>query len=99
LGDEDLARQAVQRGAQDYLLRNHLDGYSLPRALRNAIDRKAADDALFLERERAQVTLDSIGDAVVSTDVAGNVAYLNLRFRSRTPRRRFTAATAASSAP
>lgn len=77
VGDEDLARQAVQRGAQDYLLRNHLDGYSLPRALRNAIDRKASDDALFVERERAQVTLDSIGDAVLSTDIAGNVAYLN----------------------
>jgi diguanylate cyclase (GGDEF)-like protein/PAS domain S-box-containing protein len=77
VGDEDLARQAVQRGAQDYLPRNHIDAYSLPRALRNAIDRKAADDALFVERERAQVTLDSIGDAVLSTDIAGNVAYLN----------------------
>ncbi|HVC10870.1 MAG TPA: diguanylate cyclase [Burkholderiales bacterium] len=75
--DEDLARQAVQRGAQDYLLKNHLDSYSLPRALRNVIDRKAAEDTLFLERERAQVTLDSIGDAVLSTDVAGDVTYLN----------------------
>jgi diguanylate cyclase (GGDEF)-like protein/PAS domain S-box-containing protein len=75
--DEDLARQAVQRGAQDYLLRDHLDRYSLPRALRNVMDRKAAEDALFLERERAQVTLDSIGDAVVSTDLAGRVTYLN----------------------
>jgi len=34
-------------------------------------------DDLFTERERAQVTLDSIGDAVASTDFAGNVAYLN----------------------
>jgi diguanylate cyclase (GGDEF)-like protein/PAS domain S-box-containing protein len=49
----------------------------LPRGLRNVIDRKAAEDALFLERERAQVTLDSIGDAVLSTDIAGTVTYLN----------------------
>ena len=76
-GDEGLAKQAVQRGAQDYLLKDHLDGYTLPRALRNAIDRKAAEDALFLERERAQVTLDAIGDAVLCTDSAGNVTYLN----------------------
>lgn len=76
-GDEERAMQAVQRGAQDYLLRAHLDSYSLPRALRNAIDRKFAEEALFLERERAQVTLDSIGDAVLSTDIAGNVTYLN----------------------
>ncbi|MBA3776447.1 MAG: diguanylate cyclase [Betaproteobacteria bacterium] len=75
--DEDLARQAVQQGAQDYLLKNHLDSYSLPRALCNVIDRKTAEEALFLERERAQVTLDSIGDAVLSTDSAGNVTYLN----------------------
>jgi|GEM_PF-4546717 len=34
-------------------------------------------DGLFEERERAQVTLDSIGDAVVSTDFRGHVAYLN----------------------
>ena len=76
-GNEDLARQAVQRGAQDYLLKHHLDSYSLPRALRNVIDRKAAEEALFLQRERAAATLDSIGDAVLSTDIAGNVTYLN----------------------
>ena len=29
------------------------------------------------DAERAQATLDSIGDAVLSTDVAGNVTYLN----------------------
>jgi len=34
-------------------------------------------DALFAERERAQVTLNSIGDAVISTDFRGMVTYLN----------------------
>ena len=34
-------------------------------------------DTLFTERERAQVTLDSIGDAVISTDFRGQVVYLN----------------------
>jgi diguanylate cyclase (GGDEF)-like protein/PAS domain S-box-containing protein len=34
-------------------------------------------DTLFIERERAQVTLDSIGDAVVSTNFRGHVTYLN----------------------
>jgi len=36
------------------------------------------DDALFGEKERAQVTLNSIGDAVVCTDIAGNITFLNL---------------------
>ena len=75
--NEEIARQATQLGAQDHLLREHLDAYWLPRILRNAIERKASDEALFAERERAQVTLNSIGDAVLSTDVAGKVAYLN----------------------
>ncbi|MES2365195.1 MAG: EAL domain-containing protein [Pseudomonadota bacterium] len=33
--------------------------------------------ALFQEKERAEVTLHSIGDAVISTDLAGNVDYIN----------------------
>jgi diguanylate cyclase (GGDEF)-like protein/PAS domain S-box-containing protein len=76
-GNEAIAKEAVGRGAQDYLLPGHLD-YSLPRALRNAIERKAVDDALYLEKERAVVTLNSIGDAVLCTDISGNVTYLNL---------------------
>jgi diguanylate cyclase (GGDEF)-like protein/PAS domain S-box-containing protein len=77
-GDEALAKEAVGRGAQDYLRAGHLDSYSLPRALRNAIEHKAVEDALFVERERAVVTLNSIGDAVLCTDISGNITYLNL---------------------
>ena len=36
------------------------------------------DEALFVEKERAQVTLNSIGDAVVCTDISGNITFLNL---------------------
>jgi diguanylate cyclase (GGDEF)-like protein/PAS domain S-box-containing protein len=81
LGDannEPLAKEAVDRGAQDYLLPVHLNSYSLPRALHNAIKRKVIEDALYAEKERAQVTLNSIGDAVLSIDISGNVSYLNL---------------------
>jgi len=76
--NEVLAKQAVGRGAQDYLLPEHLDSYTLPRALRNAIERKAVEDALYVEKERAIVTLNSIGDAVLCTDISGNITYLNL---------------------
>jgi len=84
LRDEDVARLAVQRGAQDYLLQERLDGHSLPKALSNMLERSGYAEALFLERERAQVTLNSIGDAVISTDVAGNVTYLNVVAESMT---------------
>lgn len=36
-----------------------------------------AENSLFEEKERAQVTLDSIGDAVITTDIAGRIHYLN----------------------
>src|SRR5271166_3939163 len=58
--DEAIAEQAVARGAQDYLLPSHRNAYSLQRALRNAIERKMIEDALFAEKERAQVTLNCI---------------------------------------
>jgi len=41
------------------------------------LERSAFAEALFLEKERAQVTLNSIGDAVISIDVDGHVTYLN----------------------
>jgi diguanylate cyclase (GGDEF)-like protein/PAS domain S-box-containing protein len=76
--DEDIARQAAQRGRQDYLRMDHLSSYSLPQVLRNLIDRKAVEAALFVEKERALLTLNSIADAVLSTDISGRVTYLNL---------------------
>jgi diguanylate cyclase (GGDEF)-like protein/PAS domain S-box-containing protein len=76
--DEDIAKMAVQRGAHEYLLKDHLDAYLLPKAVSSMIERAANTEALFEEKERAQVTLNSIGDAVMSTDIAGNVTYLNV---------------------
>ncbi|WP_042955738.1 EAL domain-containing protein [Pseudomonas sp. G5(2012)] len=39
--------------------------------------RHAFADALQLEKERAQITLQSIGDAVITTNVEGAIAYMN----------------------
>ncbi len=59
-------------------MRDSVDNFSLPRLLRSAIERKDVEDALYVERERALVTLNSIGDAILCTDISGNVTYLNL---------------------
>jgi diguanylate cyclase (GGDEF)-like protein/PAS domain S-box-containing protein len=75
--DEETAKQAIKRGAQDYLLKGHLDAYLLPKALCNMIKRATNAEALYEEQERARVTLNSIGDAVMTSDVWGRVAYLN----------------------
>lgn len=75
--DEALAALALQEGAQDYLIKGQIDSRGLLRALRYAIERKTMEEALFVEKERAQVTLNSIGDAVVCTDMSGNITFLN----------------------
>lgn len=75
--DEDIAKLAVQNGAQDYLLKTRVDSYTLPKSLGNMIERALISEALFEEKERAQITLNSIGDAVMSIDVRGGVTYLN----------------------
>lgn len=74
---EDAAREAVQRGAKDRFLKEHIDKHSFPLVLRHVLERRAVDNLLFMERERAQVTLNSIGDGVVSTDIEGKLTYLN----------------------
>jgi diguanylate cyclase (GGDEF)-like protein/PAS domain S-box-containing protein len=77
LDDESLAAQALQEGAQDYLLKGQIDARGLHRSLRYAMERKTMEEALFAEKERAQVTLNCIGDAVVCTDISGNITFLN----------------------
>ena len=73
----EVARQAVQRGAQDYLLKERIDAYLLPKALESMMERSANAEILCEEKERVQIMLNSIGDAVIGTDVDGNLTYLN----------------------
>ncbi|WP_168160060.1 EAL domain-containing protein [Steroidobacter denitrificans] len=40
-------------------------------------ERKQAETAIFEQKEKAQVTLQSIGDAVITTDAQGCIEYLN----------------------
>lgn len=75
--NEPTAIEAVQRGAQGYLSKGFFSNALTPQALRSIIERKKIEEALFVEKERARVTLESIGDGVLSTDVSCNVTYLN----------------------
>jgi len=75
--DEPTALAAVQAGAREYLFKDRLDGLLLPKVLGGMIDRAANIEALLEEKERVQATLNSIGDAVISTDLAGRVTFFN----------------------
>lgn len=45
--------------------------------IRDISERKKVEAEIWLEKERAQVTLASIGDAVITTDVQENIEYIN----------------------
>ena len=76
--DETLALQVLQEGAQDYLVKGQIETRGLLRALHYAIERKIMEEALFAEKERAQVTLSCIGDGVACTDNSGVLTFLNV---------------------
>jgi diguanylate cyclase (GGDEF)-like protein/PAS domain S-box-containing protein len=82
--DELLALRALQHGAQDYLVKGQIETRPLLRALSHAIERKNMEEALFAEKERAQVTLNCIADAVICSDISGNVTFLNVVAESMT---------------
>jgi diguanylate cyclase (GGDEF)-like protein/PAS domain S-box-containing protein len=75
---EDIAQFPMQHGGQDYLLKDHIESNWLPKAVSSMVGRASIAEALFDEKERAQVTLNSIGDAVMVSDVLGKVTYLNV---------------------
>jgi diguanylate cyclase (GGDEF)-like protein/PAS domain S-box-containing protein len=73
---EEMARKAVHRGAHDYLVKNQGDGYRLKQAVRTMMERRSTE-AMLLENQVANVTLEAIGEAVLRADTHGNIAYLN----------------------
>ena len=75
--DEAMGIESVAQGAQGYLSKGHFRNALLPQALRSIIQRKQLEEILFTERERMRVTLESIGDGVLSTDVKCRITYLN----------------------
>lgn len=71
LDDEALALKTVEEGAQDYLMKGHVDQPLLVRSIRYAIKRAAAERALETERSLLRSVIDNIIDAVFVKDAEG----------------------------
>ena len=79
---EETAVEAMRTGANDYIIKDNLTRLvpAIERELRKSLDladHRRAEEALYQERERALVTLHSIGDGVITTDAEGRVDYMN----------------------
>ena len=64
-------------GAQGYFIRHFLDKNAIPQALQSYISHSFLNRIASKEHTRAENALNSIGDAVLCTDVLGNINYLN----------------------
>jgi diguanylate cyclase (GGDEF)-like protein/PAS domain S-box-containing protein len=80
-GDEDAARQAVQRGAHDYLLKGHIDAHCLSRTLHYVIGCKAARDALQNSEARFRAMSDVSPLGIFVSDAEGGCVYTNAAYQ------------------
>jgi DNA-binding NtrC family response regulator len=75
--NESVARQAVEREAQDYILKSQLQTFRLRRTVHRMIERNAGEEKTFFQQQCAELTLSCTGDAVLIGDSAGRMTHLN----------------------
>ena len=71
LNDEKIGLEAVQKGAQDYLVKGQVDGDLLMRAMRYAIERQRADEELRRSEEKNRSLLIAIPDIMFRLNKEG----------------------------
>jgi CheY-like chemotaxis protein len=69
--NENVAKQAVGRGAQDYIPKSHPQEFRLRHAVRGMIERKAEEESAFLQQQCAEATLSCTGEAVLISNSSG----------------------------
>ena len=77
LDDGDQAVEAVQHGAQDYLVKGRIDGPALHRAMRYAVGRARSEAALAHERELLNTLLENIPDRIYFKDEKSRFIRIN----------------------
>jgi two-component system, cell cycle sensor histidine kinase and response regulator CckA len=90
-GDEELAVNAMKRGAMDYLPKGHVSRDVLPHSVVNAIERcqmqqRIDEQRSALERsaQQYQTLLDAIPHMVWTTNTEGNMEYANSQWSEYT---------------
>jgi PAS domain S-box-containing protein len=75
LNDEAIGLSAIQQGAQDYLVKGHVDSNLLIRSITYAIERKRMEGELKHREEHFRALIENSSDAVMMVDEKGNIKY------------------------
>ena len=75
LDDEVTAMRAVREGAQDYLVKDSATGHLLVRAMRYAIERRSAIDALQRREEHFRSLIENALDMITIVQRDGTIRY------------------------
>ncbi len=75
LNDEAVAINAVQEGAQDYLVKGSVDSDSLVRSLHYAIERQHLRVALHESESRYRLLADNIADVIWTANMKRQITY------------------------
>ena len=76
MDDKSLAINAVQNGAQDYLVKGNINSAALQRCMRYAIERKQSQKALWIKDR----VIESSVNSIAITDLQGHLTYANDSF-------------------
>jgi len=75
--DTEIATKALRAGAQDYLIKGEFTSDILIRAIRYAIERKQAHEALRRSEARFRVIAENIGDIIWQMTLAQKFTYVS----------------------
>ena len=77
LNDETVAINAVQQGAQDYIVKGKIDGDLLARAIHYAIERKKTEAVLRESEKKYKELADALPQTVFEMEKNGNLTFVN----------------------
>ena len=75
--DEETARLAVQKGADDYFVKDQVDVHWLPRTINYLVERKITRQALTLSEARFRAMSDASPLGIFVSDIDGECVYTN----------------------